>query len=208
MKKRTLFTFFFFACACALSYALVSTISTTIKEDRLIKDSEASVIERLKIIREAQKTYQLRYGAYTSNWDSLKNFVKEGVIYNVSKREIIIPKDKIRTLATYHLGDSVRVIYDTLGTVPAINSVFEDGRPTFNLDSMEYIPGNAEGKQFKMFVERKLTGKTEIMANYIEVIDQYPVNKARSDENTNRRVKFLRFGSLNEVSTVGNWEDK
>lgn len=207
MKKRTLFTIFFLLCAVGLSYALVDTIKTSIEQEALIKESEALVIERLKIIREAQKTYQLRYGKYTESWDSLEQFMKEGVIYNVSKKEIVIPKDKIRTLETYYLGDSIRVVYDTLGTVPAINSVFEDGRPTFNLDSMEYIPGQGD-KQFRMFVEKKPTGKTEILADYIEVIDPFPVNKERSDENLNRRAKFLRFGSLNEVSTVGNWEDK
>lgn len=207
MKKRTIFTVIFWFCAIALGYALVNTIKTTIEQERLIVESEARVIERLKIIREAQKTYQLRYGRYAANWDSLAQFMKEGVIYNVSKREIVIPKDKIRTLETYYLGDSVRVVYDTLGTIPAINSVFEDGKPTFSLDSIGYIPGKGD-KQFKMFVEKKPTGKTDIMADYIEVIDPFPVNPARSDENLNRRTKFLRFGSLSEVSTVGNWEDK
>ena len=207
MKKRTLFTVIFWLCAFALGYALVNTIKTTIEQERLIVESEARVIERLKIIREAQKTYQLRYGRYAASWDSLTQFMKNGVIYNVSKREIVIPKDKIRTLETYYLGDSVRVVYDTLGTIPAINSVFEDGRPTFSLDSIGHIPGKGD-KQFKMFVEKKPTGKTDIMADYIEVIDPFPVNPERSDENLNRRTKFLRFGSLNEVSTVGNWEDK
>lgn len=207
MKKRTIFTVVFWLCAAVLGYALVDTIKTSIEQEALIIESEARVIERLKIIREAQKTYQLRYGRYAASWDELEKFMKEGVIYNVSKKEIVIPKDKIRTLETYYLGDSVRTIYDTLGTVPAINSVFEDGRPTFSLDSMEYIPGKGD-KQFKMFVEKKPTGKTDIMADYIEVIDPFPVNKERSDESLNRRTKFLRFGSLNEVSTVGNWEDK
>ncbi|WP_375561584.1 hypothetical protein ACE193_03265 [Bernardetia sp. OM2101] len=208
MKKRTIFTLVFWLCAIALGYALVDTIKTSIEQEQLIKESEARVIERLKIIREAQKTYQLRYGKYAASWDSLEKFMKEGVIYNVSKREVVIPKDKIRTLETYYLGDSVKTYYDTLGTIPAINSVFEEGKPTFNLDSMRFIPGKKEGKQFKMFVEKKPTGKTDIMADYIEVIDPFPVNPERSDENTNRRTKFLRFGSLNEVSTVGNWEDK
>lgn len=207
MKKRNLFTIFFFICATGLGYALVDTIKTTIVQKQLIIDSEARVIERLKIIREAQKTYQLRYGRYAASWDSLEQFTKSGVIYNVSKKEIVIPKDKIRTLETYHLGDSIRTVYDTLGTIPAINSIFEEGIATFNVDSMRYIPGKGE-QQFKMFVEKKPTGKTDIMADYIEVIDPFPVNKERSDESLNRRTKFLRFGSLGEVSTVGNWEDK
>ena len=207
MKKRTLFTLLFWACAIGLGYALVDTIKTSIEQEEAIIKSEALVIERLKIIREAQKTYQLRYGRYAANWSDLEEFVKNGIIYNVNKREIVIPKDKIRTLETYYLGDSIRTIYDTLGTIPAINSVFEDGRPTVSIDSLKYIPGQGD-KQFKMFVEKKPTGKTDIMADYIEVIDPYPVNPARSDESLNRRTKFLRFGSLNEVSTVGNWEDK
>lgn len=208
MKKRTIFTLVFWVCAIGLGYALVNTIKTSIEQEQLIIESEARVIERLKIIREAQKTYQLRYGRYAASWDSLEQFMKDGVIYNVSKREVVIPKDKIRTLETYYLGDSIKTFYDTLGTIPAINSVFEEGKPTFNLDSMRFIPGKKEGKQFKMFVEKKPTGKTDIMADYIEVIDPFPVNPERSDENMNRRTKFLRFGSLNEVSTVGNWEDK
>ncbi|WP_338764681.1 hypothetical protein WAF17_00070 [Bernardetia sp. ABR2-2B] len=207
MKKRTIATLFFLICATGLSYALFDNIRTSIEQEQLIIESEARVIERLKIIREAQKTYQLRYGRYAASWDSLEQFMKEGVIYNVSKREVVIPKDKIRTLETYYLGDSVRTFYDTLGTIPAITRVFEEGKPTFSLDSMEYIPGKGD-KKFKMFVEKKPTGKTDILADYIEVIDPFPFNPERSDENMNRRTKFLRFGSLNEVSTVGNWEDR
>jgi hypothetical protein len=46
-----------------------------------------------------------------------------------------------------------------------------------------------------------------MVVDVIEVIDPYPVDVTRSDKNDNPRRKFLRFGSMNEITLSGNWED-
>ena len=61
-----------------------------------------------------------------------------------------------------------------------------------------------DGKPFIIQVNK--VDKSGIMVQVIEVIDPTPDNPARKESNDSRPRKPLRFGSLNDVSTAGNWE--
>ena len=91
--------------ALGLAYFFVSRIKFAIDEEKRIEVSEATVIEKLKFIREAQLAYQEINSRYTNNWDTLINFVKYGE-YPITKRsETIIEKP--------YGGDSIIVQIDT-----------------------------------------------------------------------------------------------
>ena len=45
------------------------------------------------------------------------------------------------------------------------------------------------------------------MVDVLEVIDPCPADPTRKESNDNRKRKYLRFGSRDEVTTTGNWED-
>ena len=200
MKKTKVFSIVTFLLILPLAYLLFNSIKSKIDQDRAIKDSEAGVRNQLIIIRDAEKAFFGIHKYYTSNWDSLTNFVETGLVYNVQKREIITtrPPDKS------HLGDSVRIEYDTLGSDPVMKKVFPaDKFPGFDPKKIAFIPGT--DKKFAISTGR--IERSKMVVDVIEVIDPYPVDVTRSDKNDNPRRKFLRFGSMNEITLAGNWED-
>ncbi|WP_375558641.1 c-type cytochrome [Bernardetia sp. OM2101] len=83
------------------------------------KIGDMSVYEGIQVNEDAP--VQWKKEKELENWlteiplERLDFFPKnEDDVKKYSKREIIIPADKIRTLETYYLGDSIRVVYDDL----------------------------------------------------------------------------------------------
>ena len=106
----------------ALVYYLINSVKSTIDEKNMIADREAAVIEKLKFIREAEIAYLEVKGEYTNNWDSLINFVQNGVYYITERKETIIPLS--------YGADSVLVTIDTIGTVPAKEVILKKNHAT------------------------------------------------------------------------------
>ncbi len=106
----------FFLIALSLGYYLFNSIKSDLDQQKKIDAVEASVIEKLKLIRDTELAFQKIYGRYTSNWDSLISFLDSGKIYITNRREEIIPKA---------YGDEQVIVHiDTVGTMPAKNYVF------------------------------------------------------------------------------------
>lgn len=100
-----------------LAYYLTDSIKSEIEEKQLISKKESAIIEKLKLIREAETVYLEVHGDYTSNWDSLINFVKNGQYPIVQRKERVITLD--------YGADSSIVTFDTLGVVPAKERIFK-----------------------------------------------------------------------------------
>lgn len=196
MNVTKILSIVFLLVAIGLGYYLYTRISIKIEEDNRIARIEAQVIQKLKMIREAQIAYQAIHGTYTSDWDKLISFIDTGKIYILQRKEII------ETLA--YGRDSVRIVTDTLGSVLVKDSLFSNTKyPNFNLERLPYIPGT-ENKKFDIFADQIVRGGVEV--DVIEVRDVDPVNPTRSEEHEAFNRKPLRFGSRTEVSTAGNWE--
>lgn len=106
----------FFVIALFLGFYLFSSVKSMLDDQKQIERVERNVIEKLKLIRDTEVAYQMINGRYTSNWDSLINFLNHGIIYIVSRREEIIPKE--------YGNEEVIIHVDTVGTVPAKEYVF------------------------------------------------------------------------------------
>ena len=85
MNLTKVLTVVFSLIAVGLLWFLFSSVKHEIDEKARIKRSEAVVISKLKTIRTAEITYRSVKGQYTDNWDSLKAFLMDGVIYNIQK---------------------------------------------------------------------------------------------------------------------------
>jgi hypothetical protein len=212
MRKTTIFTWALVPVIVALCYFLYAGIKKNIDTAENIKKSEAKVIERLKEIREVQKWFLLSNGRYCGSWDSLVSFIKEGTIYIVEKKETIIQRPANQA----HLGDSVRVSFDTLGRENVQKYLFpSDKYPSFKADDITKVPtcdipdfekpASCTNCQFSVYAGKIKKGN--IMVDVLEIFDPCPVDISRKESNTNRKRKFLRFGSRDEVTTTGNWED-
>jgi len=116
MKTR-IFSIGLMLVAIMLGAYLVYQIKGTIDEETRIEQSEKLIIEKLMLIRDAEKAYTNVYGSYTGNWDTLMNFIEHGQ-YPITKRT-----ETVIELA-YGVDSSV-VTIDTIEVIPAKQYIFE-----------------------------------------------------------------------------------
>lgn len=211
MTKTRIFSISLLPLIAFLGFMLYRGIAGEIELAEQIKRSEAKVIERLKIIREAEKAYLSKYGRYTGDFDSLVSFVKYDSLFILEKKEIIIPRKSGDPL--YYLGDSIQVRIDTIGVEPVLGTIFPNEKyPNFNPDDMPFVPKfslegvetKADRKKFELFVGK--IEKSRLLVDVIEVVDPDPIDKTRNDGNPSPVRWRLRFGSQTETTTSGNWE--
>lgn len=189
-----IFTILLFVVAIGLGYFLTTSIKTDIESEEKIRNTEQRIINKLKIIREAQITYQTVHGRYTDSWDTLINFINNGEIPIVEKREQIF-------MLAYG-ADSTVVEYDTLGMVSVRDSVFNERQyPNLDVENLPVIPGS-DGKRFDLYAGT-ITKGTGAKVNVMEVKDTHVINPARRKESG---LGPLRIGSRTEATTQGNWE--
>ena len=195
MNTTKILTIFFFVVAIGLGYYLFSRIKFAIDEEKRIAMVELQVINKLSLIRDAENAYLSVNRDYTDNWDSLANFMQNGIFYITQKTEEII------TLA--YGADSIIVHIDTLGSVLVYDSMFNEIKyPGLNFNTLQKVPGSTG--IFEIFVDEIPKGGVKV--DVIEVRDTAPVNPNRKESNEARNQKPLRFGSRTDVTTAGNWE--
>ena len=194
MNLTKILTYVFLVIAIGLAAYLVNLIYSDIESKRRIAEVEARVVEKLKMIREAQIAYQAVHGQYTSDWDKLISFINNGKIYVVERREEIIPLD--------YGADSLVVHVDTLDAVNVRDSLFSRIKyPNLVIEDLPLIPES--NKKFEIFAD-KIT-KSGVTVDVIEVRDVDPIDKTRKEESEIKNRRPLRFGSRTEITTSGNW---
>ena len=90
MSKTKILTIVFAITSAALAYYLYYSINSSIEETKRIARMEAAIIERLKMIRDAEIGFKSVNGSYTSNWDSLLVFIDSGSFYITQRTETVI----------------------------------------------------------------------------------------------------------------------
>ncbi len=196
MLVTRILTYVFLIVSIGLAVYLVNIIRDKIMEEERIERMESRIINKLKMIREAQIAYRSAKGKYTSDWDSLIGFVDSGYIYITNRKETVITLD--------YGADSVYIEIDTIGRVSVRDSLFNNKRyPNFELGKLPIIPGT-EGEKFVIWADK--IEKSGVMVDVIEVKNTIPVDPERKESNESNTKKPLRFGSRTNVTTAGNWE--
>lgn len=196
MNKNKIISLALLLVALSLGVYLVFSIKSSIDEKQRIARVEKKVQDKLMLIRKAEIGYQAVNGDYTDNWDSLANFINDGLFYITERTETIIQLS--------YGADSVYVKIDTLGTLAVSDSLFREPKfANYDFSQLKYIPetDNAEFEIFAAEIE-----KSRVMVDVIEVRDTAPADPTRREDNDGRNRKPLRFGSRTDVTTNGNWE--
>lgn len=194
MEKNKIYTYSTLLLAVLLAGYLINSIKTSIDEEKRISTMEAKIIEKLKLIRNAQIAFESVKGQYTSDWDQLINFVDSGNIYLIQRRE--------ETILLEYGAEETTLYLDTIGSISVIDSLFSN-IPNFSSKSLPAVPG-IENATFKMW-----SGKIEkggVLVNVVEVRNPKPVDPNRKESNEANIHKPLRFGSRISITTAGNWE--
>ncbi len=175
MNLTKIIGYVLFVIALAMAYYLYSSIAKTIEFTENIQITEKQITDKLAVIREAEKAFLEHYGRYTSNWDSLINFIENGRVPILQRREIIKP-------AGYGV-DCVKVIIDTLGFMSAKDRIF---KKTYSVNA----PANGE------------FGKFHVQVGDLVVKGKKAYTFKREGSNKPEDVSFLDKGTISSLANV------
>lgn len=205
LKLRGVISVLLLIVAGYLVYLIDGSIQEPIRFNKEKEKRYAKVIDNLKLIRDAQVKYKEVYGEYSKNKDVLISFIKTGklAITSTSSEEKEV-----------HVGGgitkkiSVRKV-DTVGYEPVLKH-FEGKK----FENMFKVPGT-ENKEFTIE-----TGKIEKVAGLMVPVFEAKVDKESILKGMNPMLvkqelevietdqikgAFVSVGSLEEISTGGNW---
>lgn len=194
MNKLKFYTYLTLVFALGLAFYLVNSIKFSIDEEARITTAESKVINKLKLIREAQIAFQSVNGEYANDWDSLLNFIEKGEIFLIQRRE--------ETVLLDYGAEETTLYLDTLGSISVLDSIFSP-YPNFDAQSLVYVPGY-DNVKFEFWASKIEKGGVEV--DVVEVRNPKPFDPDRKEENEANINKPLRFGSRTSITTAGNWE--
>ncbi|MBK6346200.1 MAG: hypothetical protein IPN08_15045 [Bacteroidales bacterium] len=183
-----------------LGYMLYSSIMKPIRFQEELDSRNMQIVNKLKDIRTAENFFKQFNNRYTSDFDSLFNFLKTGKIPVV--KMVADPNDTTFT----------RSITDTIGFIPIADSLYSK-RPDFKMEDMAIIPFS-EGRKFEIKTDK--IDKGGVIVSVIEILVPYEYYLYDLDKqdviNLSERMKGInkypgiKMGSLTEASVDGNWE--
>jgi len=208
MNKKRALELFLWVLSIFFASQIYSSINGPIKFNQVKNDRYTQVIDRLKDIRTAQIAHKDVNGFYANNFDSLVNFIDNGIFTVIEKRD----SSYLEYNRTYRIDMLKEVeIVDTLGFVPVKDSLFGDNEsykmmakvPIEGTDSEFSIKADIidkNGYQVPVF-EVKVKKDVVLFDQNKDLLDQE--NKVISVDGVNGPEIIL--GSMSDVSTSGNW---
>lgn len=183
-----------------LGYLLYASIMKPIRFQEKLNSRNEQIVNKLKDIRTAQTFFKQFNSHYTSSFDSLFEFLRNGKIPVV--KMVADPTDTTFT----------RSISDTIGFIAIADSLYST-RPDFKMEDMAIVPFS-EGRKFEMKTDK--IDKGGVIVSVIEILVPYEyylhdldkqdvINLAERQKSINR-YPGIKMGSLTEASTDGNWE--
>ncbi|MCH1582476.1 MAG: hypothetical protein L7S63_05110 [Flavobacteriales bacterium] len=211
-------------------YFFSASTNSVLDEEQFLKDQKAMnalTIQRLTDIRDAQLAYKEVNGAFTDSFDTLFAFISAPLVpLNFSigsfhdtlpeamsfEEGYVIQRADVPGIAA-ELGwdekalmDSITAdavafkVRDTLYTSFYAENFAPEKRadkklPMVNLDSLSFSPSSGE----RFFIDTTYVDQSGLRVSAIKVQDPTPFGRANVKKDT------LRFGSLVEAHTDGNW---
>lgn len=192
---RKLFSLGFLVLAFVLAWLLYRSIEEpiTFADERTVRQD--AVEEQLKTIRTTQEMFRDITGMFASNFDTLKQVLREGDFMEV--RIIGDPDDPDFDPTT---------AYDTVYS-PAIDSVQALG---IDLDRLEYVP-YTENVTFDIAADTIDYQSTKVPVvqvgiPYKEFMGRFADERFKQYDQRYDPNKPIKFGDLNKPSLAGNWE--
>ena len=212
-----------------LGYEVFYSVDEEIQFRELKTQVDAETIQALKDIRDAQEAHQQIYGVFCDDFDSIQRFVYEPVMpvsFNMGSFNDTLPESKsaemglILTRAELpavaeEMGVSEEELIDliaadstTYKVRDVIYTTFYDENftpeiriakrlPRVAIDSLWFNP--LSGERFRLQVDSVESGG--VLQSTILVKDPTPFGREKVKKDT------LRFGSLTEAHTDGNWRN-
>ena len=196
-----------------LVYVIYDQISTPIRFDDEVKVRNAQVIDRIKDIRTAQRSFKSKYQRFTGSFDTLISFVLNDSLE--LERKIVDEDDSV---AMAMLKKSGRKNVQKF-KVAVIDTVFAPKkRSRADVENLRYIPGTDNKAQFIMEAGI-ITTESKVMIPVVECRAPYKmyldtvefrqdiINLIDNDVHNLQRYPGIKFGSMETGNNeAGNWE--
>jgi len=199
-----------------ISLLLVSFFYRSIKHEintkAQIKQIEKSIVNRMKLLRDLQSTYKGKYGRY-ARWQELKEFAKDGKFYVIEKRQSYDLQDDGQEKITTVI-DTLRTANGEFKTISVRDSVLKKhsiklaalaykGRDKENI-KIELLETKfkAQGEEFKIKFEMESDRLDSENGSFKIPVIEVRANNPKVKKNESE----IKFGSLIDPSTSGNWE--
>jgi hypothetical protein len=208
MNKKRALELFLWVLSIFFASQIYSSINGPIKFNQVKNERYTKVINRLKDIRTAQIAHKDVNGFYANNFDSLVNFIDNGIFTVIEKRD----SSYLEYNRTYRIDMLKEVeIVDTLGFVSVKDSLFGNNE---SYKMMAKVPINGTDSEFSIkadiidkngyqvpVFEVKVKKDIVLFDQNKDLLDQE--NKVISVDGVNGPEIIL--GSMTDVSTSGNW---
>ena len=208
MNKKRALELFLWVLSIFFASQIYSSINGPIKFNQVKNERYTKVINRLKDIRTAQIAHKDVNGFYANNFDSLVNFIDNGIFTLIEKRD----SSYLEYNRTYRIDMLKEIeIVDTLGFVSVKDSLFGNNE---SYKMMAKVPINGTDSEFSIkadiidkngyqvpVFEVKVKKDIVLFDQNRDLLDQE--NKVISVDGVNGPEIIL--GSMTDVSTSGNW---
>ena len=208
MNKKRALELFLWVLSIFFASQIYSSINGPIKFNQVKNERYTKVINRLKDIRTAQIAHKDVNGFYANNFDSLVNFIDNGIFTVIEKRD----SSYLEYNRTYRIDMLKEIeIVDTLGFVSVKDSLFGNNE---SYKMMAKVPINGTDSEFSIkadiidkngyqvpVFEVKVRKDIVLFDQNKDLLDQE--NKVISVDGVNGPEIIL--GSMTDVSTSGNW---
>ncbi|MCM1301787.1 MAG: hypothetical protein NC250_08715 [Alistipes senegalensis] len=196
-----------------LVYVIYQQISTPIKFDKELATRQASVIERIKDIRTAQRAFKSKYMHFTGSFDSLEQFILTDTLE--LERKLVDEDDSVAMAMLKKSGKKNVEKFK----IAVIDTIFSPKKLTEKeVKELRYIPYSNNKPYYLdagvITTESKVViPVVECRAPYKEFLDtvtyhQEVVNLIDNAENNLNRYAGVKFGSMESGNNeAGNWED-
>ncbi len=208
---KTVINIILFVVIIVLAYFLWESIAEPIRFEKAKKKRYNVAIQKLKDIRTAELAYQAVHGKFTSDFDTLIDFVKNDSIPMV--KAIGSVPDSLTEREALKLG----IISRDTSYMSTLDSLYEDG---YAIDSLQFVPFT-DGEEFILGAKILSVGsKVGVSTLKVPVFEAKVLNSVLLN-GLNRQLRInlddeaikmdryigLKVGSLEQnINNAGNWE--
>lgn len=197
----------------ALCYVIYKQISTPIRFEAQLKSREASVIDRIKDIRTAQRAFKSKYQHFTGSFDSLEHFILTDTLE--FERKIVDEDDSVGMAALKKAGkkniEKFKIaVIDTIFAPKVLSKS--------DIEQLRYIPGTDNQAQYIMEAGI-ITTESKVVIPVVECRAPYKIfldtvayrqefiNLVDDEVHNFNRYPGVKFGSMEAGNNeAGNWE--
>ena len=206
-KIKPVITIVLWVLIAFLGYITFNSVYDEVKFEKLKVERYQKVIDRLIDIRDSQIAYKEVKGEYAGDFNKLIDFVENGKVPITQRRDtLVLDEERTKAFGGVETFKTITLI-DTLSYYTVKDSIFK-GSDRFK--NMANVGVGKDGAKFNLKAD-KLDNIPVFEASVDKAVvlagqDEYLIEKEKQAFSiAGVKGPTIKIGSLEEVSTSGNW---